>query len=153
LDLVVSGPVTAWSYSDEGGQITISSRGRTRVSIDRETGAVSDGFHTFEELYRYRLLYNAALFNEWAHRSREAGSGWGLTVHKSWRHHDGEVPFGDKGWFIVVATLPTGQISNHYEAKHWDLFQIPVRDRADEWDGHTPEQAADRLERWLKATF
>ena len=30
------------------------------------TGETSDGYHTFNGLYRFRLLYNAALFNEWA---------------------------------------------------------------------------------------
>ena len=31
-------------------------------------GEVSDGFHSFNELYHYRMLYNAAFFN-----SLEAG--------------------------------------------------------------------------------
>jgi len=35
----------------------------------------------------------------------------------------GEYCFGG-GWFLVVAVLPTGQISNHYELKHWDLLNI-----------------------------
>lgn len=26
-------------------------------------GQISDGFHTFDELYHYRMLYNAAFFN------------------------------------------------------------------------------------------
>lgn len=34
-------------------------------------------------------------------------------VHKSYRHADGELCFGG-GWFIVMANLPTGQVSNHY---------------------------------------
>lgn len=29
-------------------------------------GELNDGYHSFNELYRFRLLYNAALFNEWA---------------------------------------------------------------------------------------
>ena len=29
--------------------------------IDENT---SDGYHTFKELYEYRLLYNAGMFNE-----------------------------------------------------------------------------------------
>lgn len=108
----------------------------------RITGETSDGFHTFNELYRFRLLYNAALFNLWA--SLDKGE-----VHKSWRHSDGEECF-DGGWFIVMAQLPTGQISNHYEAADWDLFKIPERDRADEWDGHSAQDVADRLESFLK---
>lgn len=116
-----------------------------------EKGEVSDGYHTFNELYEFRKVYNAAFFNE-------CGSIYGMgpndstskpryDVHKSWRHHDGELCFGG-GWFIVVAVLPTGQISNHYEAKDWDLFKIPEVEKAKyPFDGHT---AADVLER-LKA--
>lgn len=104
-----------------------------------DMGEVSDGYHTFNELYYYRMLYNAAFFNllpkEW--------------VHKSKRHHTGEECFGG-GWFIVMANLPTGQISNHYELKDWDLFQIPEKEIADEWDGHTPQEAAERLHKYLQ---
>ena len=109
-----------------------------RQKEPEDKGEVSDGYHTFNELYYYRLLYNAAFFNllpkEW--------------VHKSKRHHNGEECFGG-GWFIVMANLPTGQISNHYELKDWDLFQIPEKIIADEWDGHTPQEAADRLHKYL----
>ncbi|MBF6416928.1 WDGH domain-containing protein [Nocardia cyriacigeorgica] len=106
------------------------------------TPETSDGYHTFAELYHYRMLYNAALFNEWAAANRYA-------VHKSIRHADGELCFGG-GWFVVYAQLPTGQISNHYEMTQWDRFRIPERDRADEWDGHTPQQVAERLAAFLK---
>ena len=105
----------------------------------KDMGEVSDGYHTFNELYYYRMLYNAAFFNllpkEW--------------VHKSKKHHTGEECFGG-GWFIVMANLPTGQISNHYELKDWDLFKVPVKEFADEWDGHTPQEAADRLHKYLQ---
>lgn len=101
------------------------------------TGTTSDGYHTFDELYRYRMLYNA-----------HAARGWlamGVPVVKSLRHSDGEECFGG-GWFIVTATLPTGQVSNHYRLDHWDLFAVPEVDLPPEYDGHTPQQAADRLE-------
>ena len=105
---------------------------------EADMGEVSDGYHTFNELYYYRMLYNAAFFNllprEW--------------VYKSKRHHTGEECFGG-GWFIVMANLPTGQISNHYELKDWDLFNIPEKELADEWDGHSPQQAAERLHKYL----
>lgn len=104
----------------------------------KDTGEISDGYHTFNELYRYRMLYNAAFFNLLPKE----------LVHKSKRHHDGEECFGG-GWFIVMANLPTGQISNHYELKDWDLFQIPEKFTADEWDGHTPQEATDRLYKFL----
>lgn len=73
-----------------------------------------------------------------------------LKVCKSHKHHDGEECFGG-GWFIVMAELPTGQISNHYENRYWELFNIPELDTAWEWDGHTPNEAADRIESYLKS--
>lgn len=106
---------------------------------EQDMGEVSDGYHTFNELYYYRMLYNAAFFNllpkEW--------------VHKSKRHYSGEECFGG-GWFIVMANLPTGQVSNHYELKDWDLFKIPEKEFADEWDGHTPQEAAERIKNYLQ---
>ena len=116
---------------------------------------ISDGYHTFEELYEFRKMYNAALFNEWA-SNMAANPRWAkedsqpvylpkYDVHKSWRHNDGELCFGG-GWFIVVAKLPTGLISNHYKAEDWDLFRIPEAEKARyEFDGHTSKDVLDRL--------
>ena len=108
------------------------------VAID---GNTSDGYHTFNELYEFRKAYNAALFNEWAANQRN-------FVHKSWKHHDGELCFGG-GWFIVVARLIGGQISNHYKAEDWDLFQIPETDKAlFEFDGHTGADVIEQLKNY-----
>ena len=49
------------------------------------------------------------------------------------------------GWFIVVATLPTGDISNHYEMKDWDLFKCEEQEMAKEWDGHEAGDVINRL--------
>jgi len=104
-----------------------------------DTNLISDGYHTFGELYDFRKVYNAALFNEWAQYDIPK-----YNVHKSWKHSDGELCFGG-GWFIVMATLPSGQISNHYEDKDWDLFKIPEYELADKFDGHTPNDVITRL--------
>lgn len=106
---------------------------------------VSDGYHTFQELYEYRKLYNAAFFNT----LYTLGI---IKVHKSKRHSTGEECFG-RGWFVVMADLPTGQIYNHYEMKDWDLFKVPVQEKADKWDGHTPQQAAERLEEFIRKSI
>jgi len=99
---------------------------------------VSDGYHTFGELYDFRKVYNAALFNEWAKADK-------YEVHKSTKHYDGEECFGG-GWFIVVAILPDGQITNHYKMDDWDLFRVPVKDKAlYEYDGHTGIDVLNRL--------
>lgn len=113
-----------------------------------DKGEISDGYHTFNELYQYRMLYNAAFFNELAHKRENGTFDVDYDVHKSKRHSDGEECFGG-GWFIVMAELPTGQISNHYELKYWDLFEIPEKEVANKWDGHSPQEAAQRLEDYL----
>lgn len=107
-------------------------------------GQTSDGYHTFDELYEYRMLYNA-----------HAARGWlaaGIPVVKSRFHSDGEPCFGG-GWFIVTATLPTGQVSNHYREEHWDLFAVPAVDLPPEYDGHTPADAAKRLRAWVSNDY
>lgn len=101
-----------------------------------EAGELSDGYHTHKELYEYRRVYNALLFNEWAKQGL-------YDVHKSKWHSDGELCFGG-GWFIVVAQLPAGQISNHYKLEHWDDFQIPDVVLPNDYDGHTPAIALER---------
>ena len=121
----------------------------------QDIGDLSDGYHTFNELYEFRKVYNAALFNEWANKNDEPinyeKEGWEnppkYNVHKSWRHSDGELCFGG-GWFIVSAMLPTGLISNHYKAEDWDLFKIPEVEKAlYEFDGHTSEDVLNRLKK------
>lgn len=133
---------------------------------DFPVGKISDGYHTFDELYEFRKVYNAALFNEWAslwykelkcsqdpYCMSEAGALYGdnipveYDVHKSWRHHDGELCFGG-GWFIVVAMLPDGQISNHYKEEDWDLFKIPEAEKAKyPFDGHTGKDVIERIKK------
>ena len=110
------------------------------LGLEETGGDISDGYHTFGELYEYRMLYNAAWINLSAQHNE-------FPVVKSWRHSDGELCFGG-GWFVVVATLPTGQVSNHYKAEHWDKFLVPEGEPP-EYDGHTPAEAADRLRRYV----
>lgn len=130
----------------------------TRIDslLQKGVGEFSDGYHTFNELYDFRKMYNAVLFNEWANQKvgKLGDDIMHFTakhdVHKSWRHHDGELCFGG-GWFIVVAILPTGQISNHYEAKDWDLFQIPEVEKAKyPFDFHTAKDVLERLSQTIK---
>lgn len=97
-----------------------------------------------EELYRFRMVYHALIVNEWAKQGV-------YDVHKSFYHHDGERCFNDENWFIVVAILPTGQVSNHYHRDYWALFrcpEVPIAKYA--WDGHTSTDVCDRLERLIQ---
>lgn len=106
-----------------------------------EVAALEDDYHTQEELYESRLFLNAHLFTLWSRLGI-------YPVVKSWRHHDGE-PCFDGEYFIVVATLPYGQVSFHYKKEHWDKFQIPSVEFGPKWDGHTTKDAHDRLNQAL----
>lgn len=126
------------------------------INPDFKKNDISDGYHTFNELYEFRKAYNAALFNEWANTKVETGNiltsyppqieyKIKYNVHKSWKHEDGELCFGG-GWFIVSAMLPTGLISNHYEAKDWDLFKVPEVEKAlFKYDEYTAQDVLQRL--------
>lgn len=103
-----------------------------------EIEQLHDKYHSFQQLYEFRMVYNAALVNEWALGGKH-------FVQKSLRHNDGELCFGGD-WFIVVALLPTGLISNHYHIKHWDLFKCnEVYQSTFQFDGHTATDVLVRL--------
>lgn len=130
------------AIKDNGYKWNPESKTLEKLEDVDDKGNISDGYHTFNELYEYRLLYNASMFNELAKQGL-------YDVHKSKRHSDGTIPFGDENWFIVQAELPTGQISNHYEMKDWGLFNVPEKEKANPYDGHTPQDVAKRLRDFL----
>ncbi len=108
-----------------------------RASRPAAEVSVSDGYHTFDELYEFRLLYHAHAVRAWLASD--------IPVVRSWRHHDGELCFGG-GWFIVAAQLSAGQVSNHYPAAEWSLFDgVPEVERPPAWDGHSSSDVAHRL--------
>lgn len=125
-------------------------------------GEYSDGYHSFNELYDFRKVLHALLFNQWA-KIDSVKTFYGKdkflegyiddtpkhNVHKSMKHHDGELCFGG-GWFIVVAELPTGQITNHYKMEDWDLFKIPESPKAlIPFDGHTSKDVLKRMQDYI----
>lgn len=90
-------------------------------------GYLSDGYHTFNQLYHQRAVLFAALVRLNKDRS------W-----KSFKHSDGKYCFDKNGdWFIVCIETPEGPYSYHYEKKYWDMFDCEELECAKEWDGHT----------------
>lgn len=114
-------------------------------NLFRKEGKITDGYHTFDELYDYRMLYSAAFFNYLAYLP-----GNPYNVHISFRTPDGE--YWDNGhWFIVVANLPTGQVSEYYKVSDLYFFEyVPIRSRIDVWVDHTPEDAKERIARYIR---
>lgn len=94
-------------------------------------GEVSDGYHTFNELYHHR----AVLFSVICNQNKEIS--W-----KSKSHHDGTMY---ANMFIVGVNTPKGQYTYHYDVNpYWDMFDVKSIDNAPEYDGHKPSDI-DRL--------
>jgi len=107
-----------------------------------ETGKVSDGYHTFDELYDHRCL-NFLAFQSLSHRQKGAYS----SAWKSRKHEDGSE---FEGWFITGMDLGSGPISYHVPDKYWDLCHGREMERAPKWDGHAAADVVQRLSDFLK---
>jgi hypothetical protein len=108
---------------------------------ESDPSQLSDGFHTFAELYEHRHALCLALMRA-------------MPEHCwfSWRHADGERCFGGNDWFIAGIELPAGEsVTYHMPA---ELFQIAQATGAAElekgrpWDGHSAADVVLRLKAW-----
>lgn len=95
-------------------------------------GRISDGHHTFDELYYHRTALFACLVSL---QPRQ-------MAFKSWRHADGSMY---EGYFIAGIFTSRGWSTYHCESLWWPLFSCSEMDRAPKWDGHTPSDAIHRL--------
>jgi len=93
------------------------------------TGEISDGYHTFNELYEHRH----ALFSVVC----AAFDGW-----KSMLHEDGTM---FDGWFIAGVNTPKGMATYHLPMSWWDKFAVTTLPKAPHWDGHTAQQVPERI--------
>lgn len=97
--------------------------------IDGET---SDGYHTFNELYHHRAVLFSVIVATFGERA------WKSKLHADGTMYD--------GMFIVGIKTPDGQATYHYDIDpYWNLFRCTELERAPEWDGHTPNQAIERI--------
>jgi hypothetical protein len=107
-----------------------------KVTIDGEesTGNISDGYHTFTELYDHRITLYIALCKELA----------GLYVWRSKLHSDGT---SFDGWFILGISDEKGkQITYHIPLEKWNDCNFACdRDKAPEFDGHTSQDVLERI--------
>ena len=102
-----------------------------------EIGKISDGYHTFEELYQHRCTLFACLMKSHPDLS------W-----KSKKHSDGSAW---DGWFIAGMRLPSGDITYHLPADMWELLSgVDTLDLGVAWDGHTSADVVARLTEFAK---
>ena len=100
-------------------------------------GDISDGYHTFNELYEHRIALFTALMK--------------CNPKISWRANNHEDGTMYDGWFIAGMHLPTGDISYHLPVDQWqtlDYADIATTNKAPKWDGHTPRDVVNRLILW-----
>lgn len=108
--------------------------------MTEDKGNVSDGYHTFNELYEHRNHLFIALLR--------------CNPGVSWRashHHDGTMY---DGWFIAGMDLPAGGISYHLPISMWEMLDnsgIKTMNKAPEFDGHTPNDVIERVKFWFKS--
>lgn len=90
-----------------------------------DIGDVSDGYHTFNQLYHQRAMLFSVIVNQNKERA------W-----KTHRHEDGKPCFGG-GWFLVTIDTPAGAYGYHYEDKYWNLFDCKEIEKAKPFDEYT----------------
>jgi hypothetical protein len=113
---------------------------QTLKSLPGQKDRISDGYHTFGELYDHRRALTAAL----------------AQVLPSWRskaHHPDDSPMFEGGYFIVGIDLPgVGTITYHYKLSHWDDFAgVDELVHALKWDGAAPDATVTRLLEWARS--
>jgi hypothetical protein len=101
----------------------------------KDMGEVSDGYHTFNQLYHQRAILFATIVNQ------NKNISW-----KSYKHSDGKYCFDSNGeWFIVGIDTPEGSYTYHYKKEYWDYFECKELECGKEWDGHTEEDVTRLL--------
>jgi len=110
---------------------------------DMEIQDISDGYHSFRELYQHRNTLVIALLVQFIDKP-------GYYPWRAKTHADGTM---FDGYFIVGCdglgnNKPPLDITYHLEIDpYWELSnELPTYEKAPEWDGHTPEDVVQRLQ-------
>ncbi|MNE68419.1 hypothetical protein D3C80_1640800 [compost metagenome] len=90
-----------------------------------DKGLISDGYHTFNELYHHRMI----LFSVICNQNKELS--WKSKLHADGTMYD--------NYFIVGVRTKEGDYTYHYHLDNWDYFDVEELEFAPEWDGHKPE--------------
>ena len=92
---------------------------------------VSDGSHTFQELYDHRnMLWILVLKHYKDH------------AFKTRRDEDG---ICEEGWFIAGLNTPFGQLTYHLPEVYWKSIDVPELSKNDGFDNHTSKDVLTRL--------
>lgn len=102
-----------------------------------DTNKISDGYHTFEQLYEHRIVLYIAL----CRISERADN---KLIWRSKKHSDGSEW---DGWFLLGINDKKGkQITYHLPSRFWNACEFAyTKEVAPEFDGHTSEDVLQRL--------
>ncbi len=118
--------------------------------LDIETGKISDGYHTFDELYEHRITLFIALCRT-QHKIINQLVENGLEIpFKIWCSKLHAVGTMFDGWFILGIKEKQGeQITYHLPDKYWNEVRqfAESLNKAPKFDGHTPENVLERLKK------
>jgi hypothetical protein len=109
-------------------------------------GDISDGCHTFDELYEHRITLFIALCKRLQKDFlKETMADSKYVPWRSHLHSDGTL---FNGWFILgIGERKGEQITYHLPMDRWEKCGfVETLARAPEYDGHTPEDVLKRLE-------
>ena len=121
--------------------------GKPTITIKTDEVEISDGYHTFTELYEHRIVLFIQLckwLTAYTGATHKGEADLLPMVWRSKRHSDGSEW---DGWFIMGIGQEKGkQISYHLPMNKWkDTDWVNTLDKAPEWDGHTPNDVLERL--------
>lgn len=105
------------------------------------TNDISDGYHTFGELYEHRITLWIALCRLIAHSPAYQAS---FPVWRSQLHSDGSK---FEGWFMLGLNQERGeQITYHLPMDKWELtWFADTLEKAPCFDGHSAADVLDRI--------
>lgn len=104
-----------------------------------DMGEISDGHHTFNELYDHRNL----LFLNLITANPEIS-------FKTWLNDKKE---REDGWFILGMNTEHGQITYHLPDKFWDMACVKETEYNFDYDGHTSADVCERLAHFSRDVF
>jgi hypothetical protein len=116
--------------------------------VETPPGEISDGYHTFNELYEHRFVLFIALCKRiWiGHEDTLNYHGSRFHVWRSKVHSDGDMY---AGWFIMgISKFPGHQISYHLPIARWKECNFAdTLSSAPQFDGHTSADVLKRIAR------
>ena len=107
-----------------------------------KTGSISDGYHTFDELYDHRDILFIGVC-QLIVKSKPENPVW-----RSKKHHDGSM-YEDQ-FIMGIHKEPGRQISYHMPLERWEETNFAeTLESAPEWDKHTSDDVLERLKQLL----